>query len=166
MKTQIWANNSNFVRKGLAEMIEVVANDPERMKKAAEARMAVYDALPRAVRTVVGQYGQMNAVRWCKSRRITDKVAAVKAAYQRKLQKNFCAVDRLVVDKLNDYDMLTIPNEERNLVMKYQIRKVYLKDEWNIINIKTQQIVSTHTDKAEAHKEIQMILEDERHPNY
>lgn len=87
MKTQIWANNSNYIRKGLAKMIEVVNNDPERMKKAAEAKMAVYDALPRAVRTTVGQYGQMNAAKNCRSRRITDKIAAVKAAYQRRLQK-------------------------------------------------------------------------------
>lgn len=87
MKTPIWANNSNYIRKDLAKMIEVVNNNPERMKKAAEARMAVYDALPRAVRTTVGQYGQINAVRRCKSRRVTDKVTAVKAAYQRKLVK-------------------------------------------------------------------------------
>jgi len=81
----MYVNNANHVRKGYNA--QDVISDLNRLKAAAEARMAAYDKLPKAAREAVNEFGQLPSAVRCKSRKASDKVKAIKMAYVKKLEK-------------------------------------------------------------------------------
>lgn len=87
--TTIWVANPNYVPK--ASHVETL-RDTDRMKRAAEKRMAVYDKQPKSVRAAIGQYSQIPALYHCRSRRAADKIAAILAAYTAQMERRAVAL--------------------------------------------------------------------------
>lgn len=57
MAKRIYVQNPNYVRASLKRLIDHVSNNQESFKKAAELRMACYDAQPKLVRQLIGEVG-------------------------------------------------------------------------------------------------------------
>lgn len=82
----LWAVKPSYIRPNAARF-HAIATDAEQLKDGAERRMAAYDRLPKAARQAVNEYGQLKAaVRGGRS--AAAKVDAIKAAYQRKLERS------------------------------------------------------------------------------
>ena len=89
MKKPIWVVNANYVRKNTpASYAAKVTTDQynAKIKRDAEARMAVYDKQPKAVRAEIGENG-MGVLLTRRFRSGADKIAAIRQARQQLLAK-------------------------------------------------------------------------------
>jgi len=60
MTKRIYVQNPNYIRPSLKTLINNISNNQEPFKKAAELRMACYDAQPKLVRQLIGEVGMGN----------------------------------------------------------------------------------------------------------
>lgn len=87
MAKQVWAVDCNYKRKDLKELIDLVSNDLDKAKAAAERRMAIYDAQPKLVRQCIGENGMGTGNHFKNLKTTRQKCDAIHKMRQIKLER-------------------------------------------------------------------------------
>lgn len=78
MAKQVWAVDGNYKRKDLQRLIKFATEKQDELKKAAEHRMAIYDAQPKIVRMCIGENGMGSGKHFKNLKNTREKCDAIR----------------------------------------------------------------------------------------